>query len=251
MCHLVFYAPQVPVDVQHLRNGAEVNDEFHGFAIATPGRMVVAHAPDADWLIRQFRKVRDEHPGSPAIWHSRLSTGSANTLDNAQPLTCGADPQTVVAHNGALPFRDWALADGYSDTRAFAEFVFPLAFADLDDPATFELLEAWSTPANKLAFLTASPRYESQWYLTHRDQWIVTPSGALHSNADFLGRDAGWGEHIDADGDVWRWRQWQPGQCAGCHAFHDGGQHPLPLKSGMPAHRNESERRRQVAAAAR
>ncbi len=239
------------MDEQHLRNGAEVNDEYHGYAIATPGTLLVEKSADPEWLIRKFAAMRQVLPDAHAVFHSRLSTGSANTPENGQPLFCGDD--TVVAHNGALPFREWALADGYSDTRTFAEFVFPQAFADLDDTATFGLLEQWATPANKLVFLTVDPRYAEQAYIVHRGQWIVTPEGVLHSNSDHLGKGAGWDEATSGDGTLWRWRILQPGQCPSCFVFGCDGSCPPKTHPGHahPAMRDETARRALVAGAPR
>ena len=101
---------------------------------------------------------------------------------------------------------------------------------------------------DKVAFITANPRYERSWYVTHERQWIRTPDGALHSNPEFLGKGSGWAEMTDAGGDLWRWRVPQDGMCPRCWLRDCPGR--CAAGTLLPALRNETQRRLLVARAA-
>jgi hypothetical protein len=221
VCHIAFYGPAVPVHKGHLRNAAEVNDEGFGYAIATDGKLITGRSMDPG-LIERFAAERALYPEAPAVWHARLSTGSAVTEDHLHPVA--VDEHTLIAHNGHLPFP--SLPAHESDTLHFAVNVFPSVFSDLDDEATFETLHAWATPGNKMVVLTVDPRYRESAYVVHRDQFMLTDYGALMSNADHLGKGAGWDEETDENGDLWRWN--------------------VPGRTRL---RNETQRRARVAAA--
>jgi hypothetical protein len=110
------------------------------------------------------------------------------------------------------------------------------------------------TPVNKMLIVTVNPQYDENIYVLSRDQWLATPAGVLHSNSDYLGKGAGWGEEITSDGHLMRWRALQPGQCRTCGVFHpDPAVHTAPPLAlpGHPAYRDETERREIVAAAGR
>jgi hypothetical protein len=247
MCSLSYYAPGVPVDEQHLRNGAEVNDEGYGYALVADA-LYVGRSMDPG-LLGEFAELRACYPDAPAVFHSRLSTGSAVTSDNIHPFTVAGDGTTVVFANGTLPYETrWLDVAGLCDTRVFAEESFPAIFSDLDDAVTFEMLTRWCTPANKMAIVTANPRYAEPVYLVNRDQFLVTGQGVLHSNSDHLGKGAGWDEQV-IDGELYRWRLRQPGQCDRCSLFGCSGN--CQGDGRLPAHRNETARRALVAGAPR
>ena len=252
MCSLSYYAPGVPVDEQHLRNGAEVNDEGYGYALVADA-LYVGRSMDPG-LLGEFAELRACYPDAPAVFHSRLSTGSAVTSDNIHPFTVAGDGTTVVFANGTLPYETrWLDVAGLCDTRVFAEESFPAIFSDLDDAVTFEMLTRWCTPANKMAIVTANPRYAEPVYLVNRDQFLVTGQGVLHSNSDHLGKGAGWDEATSGDGTLWRWRILQPGQCPSCFVFGCDGSCPPKTHPGHahPAMRDETARRALVAGAPR
>ena len=254
MCCIAFHPAGIPADEAALRNIAEVDSDYHGYALATPGgKLLTDKSSDADYLIRNFLLLQSLYPQSAAVWHSRLSTGSANTEANGQPVICGNE--TVVVHNGQLSAGTQASDDPRSDTVVFAQDLFP-AFASLDDPYVFSLLEEWAGPYNKLAFLTTNKRYAENAYIVSRGQWITTPEGILYSNPEFLGRGTGWDEVV-RDGDLYRWRVLQDGQCPDCHLYGcasldaPGTGCQRKLHARPPAWRNETQRRAQVAAAGR
>lgn len=253
MCCIAVHAEGVPAEEEALRNLIVPNDDYHGYAMITPtGKIVTDKSPDGEFLLGQFLALRKMFPDGPAVWHSRLSTGSAVTEENGHPLICAAD--TVLFHNGQLNVGTIASDDPRSDTAVFAQDLFP-AFANLDDHYVFSLLEEWATPHNKMVFLTTSERYSEQVYIVNRDQWLVSPGGVLYSNSDFLGQGAGWDEMI-RDGDLYRWRVLQPGQCPDCFVYGCASLKKPGLGCqrrmrhvGMPAYRNETKRRAQVEAA--
>ena len=103
MCLLTFLPPDVQPDLSALINGAAVNDDGHGFAVVTHGRLLVQHGMHAEAMIAAFAAARRAHPQGPALFHSRLGTHGARTVANCHPFPVGGDDRTVIAHNGVLP----------------------------------------------------------------------------------------------------------------------------------------------------
>jgi predicted glutamine amidotransferase len=250
MCLLTLIPGDVAVPEQDLRNGHEVNTDGCGLAAVTDDGIIIERSMEP--LVDRAVALRAEYPYAPIVYHARLSTGSAATPENLHPFQAGDDDQTWIFHNGALHVGDWA--KDMSDTKAFADYIFPAAFAgSLDDAPMVALLEQWMTPLNKMLIVTVNPEYDENIYVLNRDQWLVTPAGVLHSNSDFLGKGDGWDEVVSEDGTLWRWRALQPGQCGSCHLYGCDGTCPPPTHPGhrFPATRNETERRAIVAAAGR
>jgi hypothetical protein len=247
MCLLSYYPPDVVPDEAELLLGAKVNDEGYGMGIRTSdGHLIVSHAlADAPGLIAFFCDLRKAFPDSHAVFHSRLSTGSAISLLNTHPIRVPVDSDTVIFHNGSLPIEPHLLeASGMSDTRYFAKYLWP---RNLDED--HGALEHWAGPRNKIVILTRNPCYAQPAYVINARQFITTPAGAKHSNADFLGKGVGWDE-MTINGDLFRYRISQPGQCGNCAAFgHDGAACTEPRSKTPIAWRNETKRRAMVAAA--
>lgn len=229
MCLIAKYGPGVYVDDRALLNAAEVNDEGFGYAIADKdGLSVWKDVCGPLQAVARFLLERESRPDSHAVFHARLSTGSAATVENLHPFQVDGDPLTVLVHNGTFPYASWAQGEDESDTALFAAHTVPAMFSDLDDAETFAMMEQWMTPANKVAFITVNPRYKKHAYLTHEGLWITDSHGAKYSNRDFEGKGTGWDEETDGNGDLWRFN--------------------LPDRSRL---RNETQRRAKVAAAAR
>lgn len=245
MCYLLVLEEGIPLDIRHVRNGEEPNQEGSGLAIVTDFGLYTEKSLGS--LADRFAELRAEFPDGPAMYHARLSTASAVTQENLHPMFPAGDYDTAIAHNGAFPYSGYALEPGESDTALFASETFPQLFSDLDDEVSFGLMEQWMRPWNKVAFITVNPRYRKNLYITHAGQWLRSDDGALHSNPEYLGKGPGWDETTDSDGDLWRWRVPQPGMCPVCWLRNcEGG---CERRFLLPALRNESERRRIVQAA--
>jgi hypothetical protein len=75
MCLLTFLPAAVMPDTDALLNGAEVNDDGHGFAIVTGDQILVRHGMAAEPMIEEFDAARRAHPHGPALFHSLFSLG--------------------------------------------------------------------------------------------------------------------------------------------------------------------------------
>jgi hypothetical protein len=219
-----YYPPGVMPVRKELENGLEVNTEGGGHAVIAPdGGMLTSKSLDGGRALDEFMNLREKYPEGPAVFHSRLSTGSAVSLANTHPIPVGGDPETLLFHNGDLSTMI-SVAEGESDTARLAADWLP--HLDLDDWTHADSIEWVMTRTNsKAVILTSNPRWREQAYIYNRGQWLLTPEGALHSNADYLGKGVGWDEEV-INGDLWRWN--------------------IPGRTRL---RNESERRRKVEAA--
>lgn len=115
--------------------------------------------------IRRFLEFRKQYPDSYAIWHSRIATHGVKNESNCHPFRVGGDRLTYLAHNGVLSvsqFKD----DPRSDTRVFAEEVFPAmgGVTALDNPTIFDMLCDWAR-GSKVVVLTIDPRAEKNIYI--------------------------------------------------------------------------------------
>ena len=249
MCLISYVPPDAEVSEQHLRNGLEVSDDGAGYALASDdGFMVSNRGMDGGHMLDEFLSFRARHPGFHGVFHSRLSTGTAAIGSNCHPFPVGGDQSVLLFHNGTLyPVPG---TDRRCDSQVFADDRLMIG-GDLDDPVAFAAADDYITSTgSKVLVITASGRYKETVYLFSRPQWVAAPGGVLHSNQDFLGKGPGWGEHV-ISGDLFRWRKLQDRQCHACGLYHDAdAAHGSPLDvPGYPAFRNESARRRAVAAA--
>jgi hypothetical protein len=245
-----FYGPGVMPDRQELANGLEVNADGAGFGMVIPGDGMLTwkHHKDMTMVLDMFMTLRGKYPDGPAVFHSRAATASKVSLSNAHPVPVGGDPETLFFHNGDLSGVMDGLKRGESDTAHFADNV--LAKLDLDNPVHAEAIEnVISSTGSKAVILTSHPRYAEPAYLYNRSQWLLTPQGALHSNADYLGRGKGWNEQEDEAGDLHRWSVLQEGQCSRCYRYGHGEMTCTAPRAASPFRwRNESKRRRDIAA---
>lgn len=188
MCMLTYLPPDVLPDLDALANGAEFNDDGHGFAIVTPGRILVRHGMDSEGLLARFARDRAEHPDGPALFHSRFATHGTRSRANCHPFRVGHDARTVLAHNGVLPRRVQPRGgDRRSDTRIAAEDFLPLrSYSSWDDHQAQRGLARWLGAGNKLVVLTVDPRYRHRAYLINEETG-VWDGGIWYSNNDYQG----------------------------------------------------------------
>jgi len=258
------YPPGVMPVRKELENGLEVNTDGAGFAIVVPeewgdqndSQMLMAKDHEnPGYTLDMFMNLREKYPEGPAVFHSRLSTGSAVSFANTHPVAVGGDPETLLFHNGDLSTMI-SVAEGESDTVRLADDWLP--HLDLDDWTHADSIEwVMTRTGSKAVILTSNPRWQEQAYVYNRGQWLLTPGGALHSNPDYLGKGVGWDEMTliqppegagDGEaGDLWRYNLPQPGQCGRCNLFgHDEMTCERPRAKVPFRWRNESQRRRKV-----
>lgn len=188
MCMLTYFPPGVLPDMEALENGARFNEDGHGFAIVSRGRLIVRHDNSATKILAKFKQLRAEMPEGPAIFHSRLGThGNRNSRANCHPFRVGGDYRTVVAHNGILPA---ALQPGRGDSRSDTRIAAATLFArtDLSSEAERVTLASIIGRANKLVFLTVDPRYSQNTYMINADEGFWH-EGVWYSNTDYEGYD--------------------------------------------------------------
>ena len=184
MCLLSYYPPGKQPDPRELHSGAAVNRDGYGFAIVDAGALLVRKGLDADRLIAEFIQARQEHPGGPAMFHSRLGTGGVRTTFNCHPFYVGDDKLTVVAHNGIL--FGMPRGEARCDTHSFAATLLPEWFGEFDHYRLMLTLERWVGGGNKLVILTANPKYDRTSYLINADRGRWTSDGVWHSNSDYV-----------------------------------------------------------------
>ncbi|MGY6658631.1 hypothetical protein ACXIZN_41380 [Amycolatopsis sp. TRM77291] len=183
---LTYLPGGIQPDIDALRNGATVNDHGHGYAIVADTHIISGRGMRASTVIDEFASLRRLHREGPALFHSRFATHGSISESNTHPFPVGADPQTVLAHNGVLPTTAQpGKGDSRSDTRIAADDIFPSKrFSSFDRPGTRKLIEHWLGPSNKVVILTTNTRYRRNSYIfnEHTGLWS---DGSWYSNHDF------------------------------------------------------------------
>jgi hypothetical protein len=230
---MLSYLPPGAMPVQeHLENGADANRDGHGYALVIPGRknagrgeLVTGRSMNPAEAIDDFMWLRDKYPDGPAMFHSRIGTGGTYTVDNCHPFHI--TPRTVVGHNGILFFPD--KDEERSDTKIFAQEIFPRQFRRLDRPGVQQALTAYLGGAhNKMLFLTVDPRYVRTAYLfgEKHGQWVANDERV-------------WGKGPVPDGAIWHSNAgWQPvktWKSGGAYANWDYSGWMLQKESTIPA----------------
>jgi hypothetical protein len=236
MCLLTFLPAGIPPDTSALRNGAEFNDDGHGFAIVAGDEIIVRHSLTAEPLIDQFAGARRQYPDGPALFHSRLSThGAEHDLANCHPFTLGGDPRTVLAHNGILPAAVRPRkGDPRSDTRIAAETFLP-GFGSLRLRRNRLRAERWMTKANKIVILTVDRRYRDRAYILNADAGIWD-AGIWYSNDGYLPYVPRWtaADYWSPDGPADPVPDWADGHCCVCHTAVELTDATCPYCGGCP-----------------
>jgi hypothetical protein len=211
MCMLtVFPLPGLLDDASRkgIRNGSNINDDGHGFAVVVNGRIRTGRSMDAETVLEQFEEVYAKATG-PAIFHSRWSTHGATDLTNCHPFPVRKMHDTFLAHNGIMPFEALpAKGDKRSDTRVFADDILPIRFRRLDDPKVRHALDVW-LGGNKIAILSTNRALKRQLYVfgLEMGEW---QRGVWYSNSDYQNDYAHWWSKYDKTDDT-------SDDCLWCH----------------------------------
>lgn len=185
MCLLTFFPEYTQPDVDALFNGAIVNNDGHGWAIASDSGLLIGHSMSEVDAIEAFAVARSQHPDGPALFHSRFTTDGVSAIDNCHPFYVGADRRTVLAHNGILPNNVRPKkGDRRSDTRIAAERYIP-SLGSLRHRSTRLKVERWMGDWNKIAILSVNPKYRERAYLLNEEAgtWV---KGIWYSNDGYL-----------------------------------------------------------------
>lgn len=205
MCLLTYFPPNAVVNTERLSCGAACNPHGHGFAIVTAsGEVIVDHAMTPTALIERFAALREEHPDSHALFHSRITTHGSTTLENCHPFQVVGPRggQTILAHNGILPTDcQPRKGDRRSDTRILAEDMLWKRWSThrlpslgskrprftkrwLDAPQVRASIEKWLGTGSKVLVLTTNPRLSQTAYLFNErlGDWV---DGVWYSNGSY------------------------------------------------------------------
>lgn len=208
MCNMVVLPRRVLVTPQirdGLEKAAEVNYDGSGFGIVTPECVIVGRDMNAARLISDFEQARRAFPDGAAVFHSRLATAKKASPEHLHPFYAGEG--RYLFFNGSLP--DLEQRDR-SDARVLAEdIVARISSRNLS-------LDAFIGRGNKAVVLQPGKILDPQCLVGSRDQWLDGPDGTIWSNADYLGKGAGWDEMIMDDGHLYRFNLPQPGECPNC-----------------------------------
>ncbi|WP_410814845.1 hypothetical protein [Micromonospora sp. 067-2] len=191
MCLLTFLPATVMPDLTALLHGADANANGHGFAVVAGTAILVRRGMDGPAMIDAFAAARREHPHGPALFHSRLTTHGATSLDNCHPFPVGGDRRTVLAHNGVLPRHvQPGRGDTRSDTRIAVEDFLP-RFGSLHLRRNRLRCERWMTVDNKMVVLSVDRRFKQRAYLLNEESGIWD-GGIWYSNDSYLPFEPAW-----------------------------------------------------------
>lgn len=225
MCLLTYFPPNAAVNTDRLACGAECNPHGHGYAIVTAdGQVLINHNMRPTALIAEFAELRERHPDSHALFHSRITTHGATNLANCHPFIVSGPRggQTILAHNGILP-RDCqpTKGDKRSDTRILAEDMLwsrwskfrlptrgrkhnPVTRQWLDSADVRADIEGWLGTGSKVLVLTTNPRMRQTAYLLNErlGEWV---DGVWYSNGSFERWTSGYSgkSYVSRGGTFW------------------------------------------------
>jgi hypothetical protein len=123
MCMITFIPGGTPIPVQGITNGSVINDDGHGWVVASGDRLVVGKSMDFQESLAGLLEARDKAgENSVAMFHSRFGTHGIEGIFNVHPFYADSAEDGVMAHNGILPTKYHPLLeDPRSDTRIFVD----------------------------------------------------------------------------------------------------------------------------------
>lgn len=125
MCMITYVPGSIPLPEDGIRNGSFINNDGHGWAIASNDGIQIGKSMDFDTAFDELREARKDHgERSLVMFHSRFATHGTVDEFNVHPFW--ADDYTAVAHNGILPMA-WhpTKKDKRSDTRILVDRTIP------------------------------------------------------------------------------------------------------------------------------
>lgn len=122
MCMITFVPGGTDIPVDGIKNGAIINDDGHGWAVAAGDTLLVGKSMIFQEALDGFLQAREDLGRSAvALFHSRFGTHGEYGEYNVHPFYVN-DEDTVMAHNGILPVKFHPEGeDRRSDTRIFVD----------------------------------------------------------------------------------------------------------------------------------
>lgn len=206
MCIIHLFPAGIEVNWEGLINGSYINDDGHGWAIASSDGLEVGKSMDFNTAANDLEKSLDHHAADRIVmFHSRFGTHGVMGEENVHPFYTDESGLTVMSHNGILPGlyhpTKW---DRRSDTRIFVDRVVPHYLNDdhgVPSRRGAQALGAMIGTANKLVFLSVkSGRPKARlinascgvqeggaWYSNDgfRDTWVPTWKTAGWQERDY------------------------------------------------------------------
>ena len=158
MCMITYVPAGVELPEQGIRNGADTNDDGHGWACANATEIRTGRSMNFDSAWADLVATRDAMGGGAVVFHSRWATHGEYGLYNVHPFTVTAD--SVMAHNGILPGKYLpSKGERRSDTRLFVDRVAKDVVGNNGVPSrrVARRLAEEIGYGNKLAFLGVGP----------------------------------------------------------------------------------------------
>jgi len=127
MCMATLIPAGVEIPYEGLENGAVMNDDGHGWAVASHHGLWVGKSMDFTEAIVGLDEAREAAgPGAISMFHSRFATHGTVNEFNVHPFRTGPNGNVAVAHNGILP-AVWhpKKHDQRSDTRVLVDQTIP------------------------------------------------------------------------------------------------------------------------------
>ena len=186
MCMITVVPAGISIPVQGIMNGGVVNDDGHGWAVASKDGVVTGKSMELDIAVRDFIDARDlAGESSVGMFHSRWGTHGIMGEFNVHPFD--VTDHSVVAHNGILP-RGYLPDHGAkrSDTRIFVDLVAKEVVdrrTGLPSRRSARRLAEMIGTGNKLAFLAATTNGPKVRLV---NAWAgVFTSGVWYSNSGY------------------------------------------------------------------
>lgn len=201
MCIAIVATPGAYVDEPRLRACAAANRDGGGYAyVDKDSRKVIIKKGfmKVEDFIESYKQTLDEGHGeeNAMLLHFRIATMGAVNRDNCHPFAIN---EGALIHNGSLFWGDDPSGKDRSDTRIFAEELFPSFTYDRvrDNKKMLEQLVSY----NKIAML-----FDSGNYVILNESGGMWDEDVWYSNSGYLPRhysqtDSGWrtrwGRRID------------------------------------------------------
>jgi len=195
MCLLVVCSPNSTPKKKDLECASCNNPHGFGYAVVAGNKIITGRGMSANKVIKEFLKVRKEHPTGYAMFHARFATHGVKNQENCHPFIVGGDTRTYLAHNGILDIEIHA-TDKRSDTRVFAEDTLPMmgGVSVLDDDNVFKILSKWSS-GSKIAILTTDPSALHECYIINESSGHWDNDGMWWSNDTYKDDPFKWSSH--------------------------------------------------------
>lgn len=188
MCMITYVPAGVDVPVKGITNGAIINDDGHGWAVAKGGVLLIGKSMKFDEALDGMLEAREElGSGSLVLFHSRYGTHGEMGPYNIHPFFVGEGEESVMAHNGILPSKYHPhYKDRRSDTRIFVDRIANYVDNPNGVPSRrgAARLGNMITSANKLVFVSVKSG-EPKVRIVNAGQGI-NEEGVWYSNTGFM-----------------------------------------------------------------